>query len=137
MDSAKKHIKVAAALIIRDNNGSKEFFATQRGYGNYKDWWEFPGGKIEAGENAENAVVREIKEELNTTIRVEDKLCTVDYDYPEFYMTMTCFVCSVVEGKLELLEHENASWLNKDNYKDVKWLPADYLVFDKMEEVLA
>lgn len=126
----KKRIRVVAAIIRRDNL----IFATQRGYGAFKDWWEFPGGKIEAGETPEDAIVREIREELNTEIIVDSFLTTVDYDYPEFHLTMDCFWCSIVDGKLQLLEHEAAKWLPIDNLRQVNWLPADVLVVNAVEE---
>ena len=125
----KKRIKVVAA-IIRNGN---EIFATQRGYGNFKDWWEFPGGKIEDGETPGEALVREIKEELDTTIIVDGFLTTVEYEYPEFHLSMDCFWCSLMDGELRLLEHEDARWLPLDNLRQVKWLPADVLVIDEIE----
>ncbi len=128
----KKSIEVVAAVIIKDG----KVFATQRGYGTYKDRWEFPGGKIEQGETREHALEREIKEELDTEIKVGDFLCTVEYDYPEFYLTMHCFVCEVISGKLTLLEHEDAKWLGKDNLWSVDWLPADVEVVKAFEERL-
>ncbi len=125
----KKTIHVVAAIIRRDN----EIFATQRGYGTYKDWWEFPGGKIEAGETPEEALVREIKEELDTEIKVDSFLATVEYDYPEFYLIMDCFWCRVEHGELKLLEHEAARWLPLDDLNQVKWLPADAEVIEKIK----
>ena len=116
-----KTIEVVAAIIIEND----KLFATQRGYGDFKDKWEFPGGKMEVGETPEQALVREIKEELDTLISVDQFLCTVDYDYPEFHLTMHCYLCSVVEGDLVLKEHEAARWLGKDELWDVDWLPAD------------
>ena len=102
-----KTIEVAAAIIIEDN----KIFATQRGYGDFKDKWEFPGGKVEDGESPEEALAREIEEELDTTISVDKYLCTVDYDYPEFHLTMHCYICSVIKGSLTLKEHEASKWL--------------------------
>lgn len=132
-----KQIHVSAAVIFRTAaGGEKLVFATQRGYGEWKDWWEFPGGKIEDGESAEQAVVREIREELATEIRAERKLCTVEYDYPAFHLTMECFLCSIVSGKLTLLEHENAAWLSEEKLKSVKWLPADEGILEKVKELL-
>ena len=125
----KKTIHVVAAIIRRGN----EIFATQRGYGTYKDWWEFPGGKIEAGETPEEALVREIKEELDTEIKVDSFLATVEYDYPEFYLIMDCFWCSVEHGELKLLEHEAARWLPLDDLNQVKWLPADVEVIEEIQ----
>ena len=125
----RKTIKVVAA-IIRDGD---RIFATQRGYGAYKDWWEFPGGKVEQSETPEAAIVREIREELDTEIVVEGFLTTVDYDYPEFHLTMDCFWCSIREGHLRLLEHEAAQWLPLNDLRQVNWLPADVLVVDAIE----
>ena len=129
MDKQRKQIKVAAAIIKKDS----KVFATQRGYGNYKDWWEFPGGKIEPGETPENALIREIREELNTEIAVDKFLTTVEYDYPEFHLSMDCFWCHIEEGKLTLLEHEAAKWLPEDDLRQVNWLPADVLVVEEIE----
>ena len=131
-----KQITVAAAVIIRNNNGTKEVFCTQRGYGEYKGWWEFPGGKKENAESFEQTVVREIKEELNTLVKVNKSIGTVEYDYPEFHLTMNCLLCSIVSGSLELLEHESSTWLNKDNIQSVKWLGADLLILDKVKALL-
>ncbi len=125
----KKTIHVVAAIIQRGD----EIFATQRGYGNYKDWWEFPGGKIEPGETPEEALAREIKEELATDITVDKYITTVEYDYPEFHLVMDCFWCSIKNGDLTLLEHEAAKWLPLDDLRQVKWLPADEKVLDKVE----
>ena len=124
-----KKIKVAAAVIT---DGSR-IFATQRGYGNYKDWWEFPGGKLEPGETAEEALKREIVEELDTVITVDEHLTTVEYDYPEFHVSMDCFLCSIVSGSLTLLEHEAARWLPYDDLKQVKWLPSDIKSIELLE----
>ena len=133
----RKTIRVSAAVILRaDSSGKKQIFATQRGYGEWKDWWEFPGGKIEAGESAEQAAVREIKEELATEIRAEKKLCTVEYSYPAFDLVMECFLCSGVSGNLTLLEHENASWLSAEKLESVKWLPADVEALEKVKNLL-
>ena len=132
-----KTISVVAAIIIRTStNGKKQVFATQRGYGDYKDWWEFPGGKIEQGESPQDALQREIREELATEINVGDCLGTIEYDYPAFHLSMQCFVCNIVSGKLVLLEHENAAWLTSETLRSVKWLPADILILDKVEELL-
>lgn len=124
-----KTIHVVAAIINRGN----EIFATQRGYGAYKDWWEFPGGKIEPGETSEEALVREIKEELATDITVDKYITTVEYDYPEFHLVMDCFWCSIMNGELTLLEHEAARWLPLNDLKQVNWLPADVEVINKIE----
>ncbi len=128
-----KTINVVAAVIIRaTEDGTKQVFATQRGYGEYKDWWEFPGGKIEEGESPEDALKREIREELATEISVGDYVDTIEYDYPAFHLSMRCYECSVISGKLELLEHENAAWLTSESLRSVKWLPADELILDKI-----
>lgn len=123
-----KTIEVVAA-IIRDG---ERIFATQRGYGEFKDMWEFPGGKVEAGESREDALRREILEELDTEIRVDSLLCTVDYDYPSFHLTMHCYMCSVVAGELVLKEHESARWLAPDELGLVDWLPADLEILPKI-----
>ncbi len=117
-----KTINVVAA-IIQDSGG--RYFATQRGYGEWKDWWEFPGGKVESGENSVEALKREIKEELAAEIRVDDKLCRVEYDYPKFHLTMDCYMCRLVSCVPTLLEHEDSRWLKKEELNTVKWLPAD------------
>lgn len=128
-----KTIRVVAAIIkAKNENGKPIVFATQRGYGTYKDWWEFPGGKIEEGETPQEALVREIKEELDTEIAVRDYLMTVEYDYPEFHLSMDCFWCSIVSGHLSLLEHEAARWLPLDDLMQVKWLPADLEIIEKL-----
>ena len=129
MKHQRKTIKVAAAVIRRKD----KVFATQRGYGGYKDWWEFPGGKIEPGETPEEALVREIKEELDTGIVVEGFLTAVEYDYPEFHLSMDCFWCSIAGGEPVLLEHEAARWLPLDDLRQVNWLPADVLVVDAIQ----
>lgn len=121
-----KTISVVAA-IIRD--GSR-IFATQRGYGPWRGWWEFPGGKIEQGESPEEALKREIREELDTEISVDKFFRTVEWDYPEFHLSMRCYLCSVVSGSLVLKEHEAARWLAKDELHEVKWLPADEQLTD-------
>ncbi len=124
-----KHIEVVAA-IIHDDEG--RIFATQRGYGEWKDWWEFPGGKMEAGETPEEALKREIREELATDIGVDEFLCTVEYDYPQFHLTMHCYLCSLMTESLHLNEHEAAKWLTKDELDSVKWLPADVKVVEAL-----
>lgn len=116
-----KIVKVVAAVIKKDD----KIFATQRGYGEFKDGWEFPGGKIEAGETAQEALVREIREELDTEIKVGELITTVEYDYPAFHLSMDCFWCTIVSGKLTLLEAEDARWLAKNELDEVDWLPAD------------
>lgn len=125
-----KMIEVVAAIIIQDN----KIFATQRGYGEFKDGWEFPGGKIENGETPEAALVREIREELATDISVDKYLCTVNHDYPEFHLTMNCYICSIVEGTLTLREHEAAKWLDRGQLWSVEWLPADVEVVKALEK---
>ena len=127
-----KHIEVVAAIIRRGN----EIFATQRGYGEFKDWWEFPGGKIEPGESLQQALVREIREELDATIEVGELLQTVEWDYPTFYLTMHCFWCKLTCEALHLNEHEAASWLDREHLRSVKWLPADYGILDDIDRVL-
>lgn len=133
-----KQVTVSGAVILRTNpeTNQKEIFATQRGYGDYKDGWEFPGGKLEPGETPEECIVREIREELATEVRAERILGVVDYDYPSFHLTMHCILCTIVSGKLQLLEHEAAKWVNKETLRSVDWLPADRLILDKIEELL-
>lgn len=133
-----KEVTVSGAVILRTNpeTNKKEIFATQRGYGDYKDGWEFPGGKLEPGETPEECIVREIREELATEVRAERILGVVDYDYPSFHLTMHCILCTIVSGKLQLLEHEAAKWVNKETLRSVEWLPADRLILDKIEELL-
>lgn len=121
-----KTIRVVAAIII-DNN---RVFATQRGYGEFKDGWEFPGGKIESGETSQEALIREIKEELDTEIEVKDFLETVEYDYPEFHLSMDCFFCNIKSGEPVLKEHEAAKWLTAETLDSVDWLPADKGLID-------
>ena len=129
----RKHIVVVAAIIVRDGR----IFATQRGYGDWKDWWEFPGGKIEPGESTEDALKREIREELATEIEVDELLTTVEYDYPKFHLTMHCYLCTIISGDLSLLEHEDARWLALDELDSVKWLPADKDVIEKLSTTFA
>lgn len=128
-----KTIHVVAAIIIRD----QKLFATQRGYGEFKDGWEFPGGKVEPGESQQEALKREIQEELATKIEVGSYIDTIEYDYPTFHLSMECYLCSVISGKLELLEHENAAWLSKETLYSVKWLPADLSILNKIEKLLS
>ena len=127
-----KQIEVVAA-IIHDADG--RIFATQRGYGDMKDGWEFPGGKVEAGESPEEALKREILEELDTRIVVEKLLTTVEYDYPKFHLTMHCYWCSIESGSLTLKEHEAARWLTMEQINSVDWLPADRIVVDEIKAV--
>ena len=124
-----KQIEVVAAIILK---GAK-VFATQRGYGDFKDWWEFPGGKMEAGETPEEALKREILEELSTDISVDEFLCTVEYDYPKFHLTMHCYLCSLLTETLHLNEHEAAKWLMINELDIVRWLPADFEVLDALK----
>ena len=124
-----KQIEVVAAIIRKGD----KIFATQRGYGEWKDLWEFPGGKMEAGETPEEALKREIREELSTEISVEEFLCTVEYDYPKFCLKMHCYLCSLLTEALHLNEHEAAKWLSKEELDSVKWLPADLLVIDALK----
>ena len=133
-----KQITVSGAIILRTNpeTNKKEIFATQRGYGEYKDGWEFPGGKLEPGETPQQCIEREIREELATEVRAERILGTIDYDYPSFHLTMHCILCTIVSGDLKLLEHEAARWLSKETLRSVGWLPADLLILDKIEEIL-
>ena len=126
----RKRIEVVAA-IIRDAEG--RIFATQRGYGAMKDGWEFPGGKMEAGESRKAALCREIREELDVEIAVTGFIETVEWDYPDFHLTMHCFWCRVVSGELTLKEHENARWLNRENLDTVDWLPADRYLVEKIK----
>ncbi len=129
-----KTIRVVAAIIQSTNkDGEPVILATQRGYGQYKDWWEFPGGKIEDGETPEQALIREICEELTAIISVNQYLVTVEYDYPTFHLSMDCFWCSLAEGHLTLLEHEAAKWLPLSNLRQVNWLPADVIAVDAIE----
>lgn len=127
-----KTIRVVAAIIIDEG----KIFATQRGYGEFKGGWEFPGGKIEPNETPEAAIVREIKEELDTEVQVIELLDTVEYDYPKFHLSMDCFICQVQSGDLVLKEHESAVWLTKDTLYSVDWLPADRALIEKIEEVI-
>lgn len=124
-----KRIEVVAG-IIKDGN---KIFATQRGYGEQKGFWEFPGGKMEPGETPQQALARELKEELAINVNVGDFICTVEYDYPAFHLTMHCFYCSVIGGELTLLEHEAAKWLSRAELYSVDWLPADIEVVKAIE----
>lgn len=127
-----KTVRVVAAVIRKDNR----IFATQRGYGEFKDEWEFPGGKIEEGETPEQALAREIKEELDTEIQVGKLIDTIEYDYPKFHLSMDCFWCEIMQGGLELKEHEAARWLSKEELYSVDWLPADVGVVEKIKKEL-
>ena len=123
-----KQIEVVAAIIRKCDT----IFATQRGYGEWKDWWEFPGGKVETGETPEEALVREIREELSAGINVDEFLCTVEHDYPAFHLKMHCYLCSLIGEALYLNEHEAAKWLAKNELDSVKWLPADLEVIKEL-----
>ena len=123
-----KKIEVVAAIIVNE----KKVFATQRGYGEFKDGWEFPGGKIELGESSEEALVREIREELDVDIKVGRLLETVEYDYPRFHLTMHCFICELLSEEIILKEHEDAKWLAEEELDSVDWLPADVNLIDKI-----
>ena len=132
MQQQMKTIRVVAA-VIRDKD---RIFATQRGYGEYKDGWEFPGGKIEEGETPEQALKREIMEELDTEITVGELIDTIEYDYPNFHLSMDCFWCELVSGDLTLKEHEAAKWLDKNTLGSVSWLPADITLIDMIKKQL-
>ena len=127
-----KTIEVVAAIIIKDG----KVFATQRGYGQWQGWWEFPGGKIESGECPQEALVREIREELDAEIEVGDLLETVEWDYPDFHLTMHCFLCSLLSDSFHLNEHEAAAWLTPDTLQSVRWLPADDILLDRISVLL-
>ena len=132
-----KTIRVVAAIIKAINeNGEPIIFATQRGYGDLKGGWEFPGGKIEEGETPQEALVREIKDELETEIAVGELIDTIEYDYPTFHLSMDCFWAEIVSGDLVLTEHEAAKWLTEDELDSVEWLPADITLIDKIRMVL-
>ena len=132
-----KTIRVVAAVIRAVNNENKPvIFATQRGYGEFKGGWEFPGGKIESGETPQQALKREIMEELDTEIAVGELIDTIEYDYPNFHLSMDCFWCEVIRGELILKEAEDAKWLTKEHLADVKWLPADVTLIEKIGEEL-
>ena len=132
-----KIIRVVAAVIKAVNeSGETIIFATQRGYGDFKGGWEFPGGKIEIGETPQEALKREIMEELDTEISVGELIDTIEYDYPEFHLSMDCFWCEIVKGDLVLKEHEDARWLTKEQLDDVEWLPADITLIEKIRKAM-
>lgn len=128
----QKRIEVVAAIIKEDN----QIFATQRGYGEFKDWWEFPGGKMEPGETQEEALIREVREELSVDLSVEEYLMTVEYDYPNFHLVLHCFICKIKNGEITLLEHKSAKWLKKEQLESVNWLPADFDIIDELKRRL-
>ena len=129
-----KTIRVVAAVIRAVNeNGQTVIFATQRGYGDFKGGWEFPGGKIDAGETSQEALIREIKEELEVEIKVGELIGTIEYDYPTFHLSMDCFLAEIMSGDLVLKEHEDAKWLMKEELDSVEWLPADITLIDKLK----
>lgn len=133
-----KTVKVVAAIIKAVNeNGEPIIFATQRGYGDFKGGWEFSGGKIESGETPQEALKREIIEELDTEVSVGELMDTVEYDYPQFHLSMDCFWCQIVRGNLVLKEHEAARWLTKDELNNVEWLPADITLIEKIRNLLS
>lgn len=127
-----RHIEVVAAIIIEDG----KLFTTQRGYGPFKDGWEFPGGKMEVGETREQALERELREELAIKTKAEKFIKTIEYDYPEFHLTMHCFLTRILEGTPKLLEHENAKWVTKEEIDSVAWLPADLEVIEDVKKLL-
>ena len=127
-----KTVRVVAAIIIRDG----KVFASQRGYGQWQGWWEFPGGKIEAGECPQEALVREIREELDAEIEVGELIETIEWDYPDFHLTMHCFVCSLVSESMHLNEHEDSAWLTRDTLHSVRWLPADKGLVDRLKKMI-
>ena len=132
INSMRKTIHVVAAIIVDGNR----IFATQRGYGDWKDFWEFPGGKIEPGETSEEALCREIREELDAEITLGEKIAAIEYDYPKFHLSMECFLATVKKGELVLKEHEAAKWLHKDELDSVNWLPADQELLDLLKKHL-
>lgn len=135
MEEQLKNIRVVAAIIKAVNeNGESIFFATQRGYGEFKGGWEFPGGKIEACETPQEALKREIMEEFDTEISVGELIDTIEYDYLEFHLSMDCFLCEIIKGNLVLKEHEDAKWLTKEQLNDVEWLPADITLIEKIRD---
>jgi mutator mutT protein len=131
-----KTIKVVAAVICNSLKEKKRIFATAKGYGEFKGQWEFPGGKVEVGETPKQALVREIKEELEINIKVGDLIDTIKYDYPTFHLSMDCFWCEIIQGELKLVEAEAARWLTKEELYDVQWLPADISLIAKIEKLM-
>ena len=131
-----KTIEVAAAVIVDSFENTTEVFATGRGYGEFKGQWEFPGGKIEVGETPQQALIREIQEELTVKIKVGKLIDTIEYDYPKFHLNMKCFLCVIVDGDIILKEAEDSKWLNKDELYGVNWLPADITLIDKIADFM-
>jgi len=131
-----KRVRVVAAIICDNMDNPTKVFSTARGYGDFKGQWEFPGGKIEEGETPQEALKREIKEELETEIEVGELIDTIEYDYPTFHLSMDCFLCQVISGDLTLLEAEAARWLTKNELSTVEWLPADITIIDKIKSVM-
>ncbi len=130
------NVRVAAAVIVKQDDTGNKVFATARGYGEYKGWWEFPGGKIEEGETPREALVREIREELAVEIEAGDLIQTIEHDYPKFHLSMDCFWAKIKSGNPELKEAEDAKWLAGDELYEVKWLPADFTILDKIRKEL-
>lgn len=131
-----KTIEVAAAVIVDSFENITEVFATERGYGEFKGQWEFPGGKIEVGETPQQALIREIQEELTVKIKVGKLIDTIEYDYPKFHLNMKCFLCVIVDGDIILKEAEDSKWLNKDELYGVNWLPADITLIDEIADFM-
>ena len=127
-----KNIEVVAAILRKENT----IFATEKGYGEFKGYWEFPGGKVEPGESLEEALRREIREELQVEIHIEEKCTELDYDYPQFHLTMHCYFCSVVSGEIKLVEATDGRWLKKDELNTVNWLPADISLIEELKKRL-